>query len=523
MNVLFCTQSESLGLFHQLAGALAQRTPIGAVGFTLADSLAYGRFIARHPEFERAGYSVLKEWEVTSQRSTSPDLNLLARYERELGTDAGLFGALVADRRLYMGPDCTYTEDYRRRFSDRELLSILQNAVLSVEQLFERVQPQLVMGFICVTMIDYLVYLFARRRGVRYLNLRPTRVGNRVTLASILNDPAPEFVEAYRHALDDGSPHAADARQYIRRVREQHGRYEGVVKPSAAPALQVNASRRSIWQAGGRAIANFWRYRTGPAAGDNHVPNPLRALYFGAVLNPMRAKRAARELGPRYLRQEILAKSRYAFYPLHTEPEVSLLVYGRPFVNQIEIVRALAMSLPADMILVVKEHPWMVGKRSMDSYRALLNIPRVHLVRPDLDARELILGSTLVAVVTGSVALEAAMLGKPVVTFGDCPYNALPPTMVQRCSDLRALPALLSSMIRDYASDERALEAYLAATFDTSEGINLYSTLLQKKGVYSEGAIDEPAEIAKLAEYTIRTLGRPAISRDGAPAAAARW
>jgi CDP-glycerol glycerophosphotransferase (TagB/SpsB family) len=198
-------------------------------------------------------------------------------------------------------------------------------------------------------------------------------------------------------------------------------------------------------------------------------------------------------------------------------------VYGRPFVNQIEIIRALAMSLPADMVLVTKEHPWMVGKRSMSTYRALLNIPRVHLVSPDVEARELILGASLVAVVTGSVALEAAMLGKPVVTFGDCPYNALPPTMVQRCQDLRRLPDQLRRMIQGYANDEHALESYVAATWDTSEGINLYSVLLQKKGVYRDHDTTELEEIEKLADYVVRCVSAAKRADCGTPEGSARW
>ena len=61
-----------------------------------------------------------------------------------------------------MGFDCTYSQDYGRRFTDDELLSILGVAIDKVEMVFDKVKPDLVVGFICVTMFDYLVYLFAR-------------------------------------------------------------------------------------------------------------------------------------------------------------------------------------------------------------------------------------------------------------------------------------------------------------------------------------------------------------------------
>lgn len=512
MNILFCTQSESLPLFDALRGALAARLPIAGVGFTVADSWAYARWLADRPDFEGEGHALLKEWEITAARTGNPDLAKLARYERELGGEAGLFGAIVADRRLFMGPDCTYSQDYRRRFTDDELLCILQRGLEETERLFDALKPDVVISFICVTMLDYLAYLFAKARGIRVLNLRPTRVGDRVAFASTLNDPSPELASSYARILSSGeSPYLDDARRYIRRVREEHGRYEGVVRPSDKPALKANTARltRISGLAGG--IRNYLGYRRSVAVSDNHVPNPLRAMLFAALVNPWRAKRTRNFLESHYVGAEELGRLRYVFFPLHTEPEVSLLVYGRPYVNQIEIIRMLAMSLPIDTVLVVKEHPWMVGKRTLAAYAKMLNIPRVRFADPRLEARALIQEADLVAVVTGSVALEAAMLGKPVLTFGDCPYNLLPNTMVRRCDDPRRLQSIIRESIAGYAENDTALAAYVAAAFDTSVSVNLYSVLLRKKNVHRDREGDYQGEINKLAVYVVSLLGIPEI------------
>jgi hypothetical protein len=474
VRVLFCTQSESLPLFDALRSALAARIGVERAGFTVADSLAYGRWQAVRPGFENEGHLILKEWDVTARRSGRPDLAKLARYERELGGEAGLFGAIVADRRLFMGRDCTYTQDYRRRFTDDELLCVLQRGLESMEQLFDTLKPDVLISFICVTMLDYLAYLYAHARGVRVLNLRPTRVGDRVSFSRTLNDPSPEFAASFARIHSTGqSAHLADARAYIRRVREEHGRYEGVVRPSDRPALQANVARLS--RLGGLidAARSYLNYRRSPAALDNHVPDPLRAMLHTAWRNPRLAGRTRSFLQPHYVGTAQLNGLRYVFFPLHTEPEVSLLVYGRPYVNQIEIIRMLAMNLPVDTVLVVKEHPWMVGKRSLDAYRKMLNIPRVRLADPRLEARTLIQQAALVAVVTGSVALEAAMLGKPVITFGDCPYNLLPRGMVRRCDDPRRLQSIIREVLAQHAPDDAALDAYVAAVLETSASVNL--------------------------------------------------
>jgi hypothetical protein len=513
MNVLFCTQSESLQLFYALCGELKARLPIHETGFVLADSMAYGRWLSARPGFEKEGHYLLKEWEVTTRPLNKPDLTKLARYERELGGDAGLFGAIVADRRLFMGPYCAFTQDYRRRFTDNELLFILQQGLERMEALLDRLKPDLVVSFICVTMLDYLAYLFARARGIRFLNLRPTRIGDRVAFSRLLNDPSPELTAHYLHIFEGVPSRFEDeARRYIRRVREQHGRYEGVVCPSDKPALRTNTAKFARLDRLGAAIHGYFAYRKSIAASDNHVPDPLRRLYFTAWRNPRQAARTRAFFQGCYVREADLADLRYVFFPLHTEPEVSLLVYGRPYINQIEVLRMLAINLPVDTVLVVKEHPWMVGKRSLSAYQKMLDIPRVRFADPALEARNLVKQADLVAVVTGSVALEAAMLGKPVITFGDCPYNLLPDTMVRRCADPRHLQALIRDVIVDYKTDEKALLAYVAAVFESSTSANLYSVLLGKSNVHAERSAAYSEEIDKLAQHMMTLLDGQAES-----------
>jgi hypothetical protein len=515
MNILFCSQSETLKLFYSLSIACKETLKTKKIGFVLADSLAYERWLLEKPTFECEGHEILKEWEITSRPFEKPNMQKLAYYEELLGDKAGLFGAIVSDRRLFMGLNCTYTQDYRRRFTDDELLYILQRGIEQVEDLFEKLKPDLVVSFICVTFIDYITYLFAKSRGIRVLNLRPTRIANRVAFSELLNDPSPELAKEYHRLMDGGkSKFELEAKQYIQRVRSEHGRYEGVIKPSDKPALKVNFLKLTRINLIISKIRDYLKYRKSIAFLDNHVMDPLKSFYFSAWRNPRIAAHIKKFFYNQYIREIDLKDIKYVFFPLHTEPEVSLLVYGRPFINQIEIIRMLAISLPVDTFLVIKEHPWMVGKRPLSTYKKMLNIPRVKLAEPSLEARALIKDAEAVIVITGSVALEAAILGKPVITFGDCPYNLLPTNMVRRCVDIRHLQILIKDMISDYKNNNNALLAYVAAVFETSVGVNLYSVLLGKLNVYKENSEDYIEEIEKLADYLTRKVNFTRLSKE---------
>ena len=72
------------------------------------------------------------------------------------------------------------------------------------------------------------------------------------------------------------------------------------------------------------------------------------------------------------------------FFPLHTEIERTLLITAPFYLNQIEIIKNIAKSIPINYTLIVKEHPFQTarGWRSTDEYNEIMNIPNVELVHP---------------------------------------------------------------------------------------------------------------------------------------------
>ena len=81
-NVIFLTQSGSLGLFASVRDALASRGQLGRAGFYVADSTHYRAFTAADSAFE-ASADVVREWEILHRaRSLQPDRGRIAELER---------------------------------------------------------------------------------------------------------------------------------------------------------------------------------------------------------------------------------------------------------------------------------------------------------------------------------------------------------------------------------------------------------------------------------------------------------
>ncbi|MGQ0528104.1 MAG: capsular polysaccharide export protein, LipB/KpsS family [Alphaproteobacteria bacterium] len=240
---------------------------------------------------------------------------------------------------------------------------------------------------------------------------------------------------------------------------------------------------------------------------DNAVPPPFRAQVARNITVPLRALAAQNLLEKHYVRPQNL-KGRYAFFPMHTEPEMQLLVYSRPYQDQVEAIRALAMALPPDMLLVVKEHPWMVGKRHLDAYRRILSIPRVRLSAPEVDTLTYSKNADLIVTLGSSVGLDAALMGTPVVTMGGCLFNALPRHLVREVRDLSQLPQEIRDLLKNFKPDDRALEFFVSAVMTHGVPVNFYSTLLGRPGVNKVTESDFETDSDRLAAAVADILKR---------------
>jgi len=162
-------------------------------------------------------------------------------------------------------------------------------------------------------------------------------------------------------------------------------------------------------------------------------------------------------------------------FPLHVEPEVSLLRLAPEFSNTIEALVWVSKSLPADCILAVKEQPNTFSVRSRAFYKRLASIGNVILVPPGDDSWIWVEKATAVVVFTGTVGFEAVNFFKPVISFGfHHVINQLP--TVQFVTNMpetkRAVNRILDGEICQGVLDRACFalrKAQLESSFDLSE------------------------------------------------------
>jgi len=126
----------------------------------------------------------------------------------------------------------------------------------------------------------------------------------------------------------------------------------------------------------------------------------------------------------------------FFFFPLHMQPECTTLPCGGVFVDQLEVVRMVASSLPDGFFLYVKEHPaywtrkghWesMGEARSRKYYDTITSLKNVKLIKHSYSSLEIMDKCSAVVAITGTAGFEALFKNKPVLVFANHFYHSFP-------------------------------------------------------------------------------------------------
>lgn len=150
---------------------------------------------------------------------------------------------------------------------------------------------------------------------------------------------------------------------------------------------------------------------------------------------------------------------RFIFFPLHMAPESSVDTWAPMYQNQLELAMQLSLAAPVDVDVVVKLHFSDPDNYSRGRLQQLMDVPRLRIVNPGASSSVFLDRATLVVGIAGTASLEAALLGKPVLLFGDSPYQHFPRT--ERAKRPDELYEQIQGMLnRTPPTEEEIVDAY---------------------------------------------------------------
>jgi hypothetical protein len=327
------------------------------------------------------------------------------------------------------------SERFFRERDRRWQLDQLARHALWLERLYEEFRPQLLVGESADLMPVWLAYSLAPKYDCEVVGLMPSTIppGRLLLLRDFQTIAgAREHYEELRAAgLAEKAMGAARALQDIVTGKgtkldylPPKRRYADFARRLLKGQVLREHLGTSLWQLRERRAGNWFVQ-----------PDPI----LMQLLRPAEKLRAA-VADHRYLTDAEPSRP-FAFYPLHFEPEATTMVHGSYYENQLELIHNIARSLPAGWKLVVKEHFFMRGQRRLADYRRLLHVPNLVLVPFSVPTNRLIQECRVLTTISSTAGLEAALIGKPVVMFGDYPWEYGP--TIHKAGALSELPALI--------------------------------------------------------------------------------
>lgn len=394
------------------------------------------------------------------------DGEYIVRFEATYGPP-NIWQYLWCDRKLMMsiGPKEETTVVLDPLYDHDDLVRAFLVRAKAIEKMLMEEKPDAVFFFAMGALGHKILYHIAQKLGLQTLNIDFPRVGNRMCVSedyrtlSTVEDAFREFQET--NAI---TPFHDEARKLITQFRETGSLNLQYME------LALGALPKKHALLNPEKIARSFRYLA--TLTKNYRKNRGLFLYGSTDEHPLRF--LGHKITQRYrmLRgiEDLYAtpdwREPFVYYPLHYEPELAILLLSPFYFDQVELIKYIARSVPLNYKIYVKEHPAMVSKRARSYYRKLAKIPNVKLIHHKTPSADLIRHAALTATITGTAGWEASLLGKPVITFGDVFYNALP--FVKRVHNIEELPAVIREQLFDFRFDEAALRHFVAAILQES-------------------------------------------------------
>jgi hypothetical protein len=342
--------------------------------------------------------------------------------------------------------------------------------IKTVEKIIDEAEPRLVFCYAVAGSLATALAQVCQFSTIPFTCLTPARVGSRYAIDTDYRGRLRPVAKKYALAREN----EALLDQHIAEARLLQERFQ------LNPEQPEYATRRNQ-PANKRALLGFLRV----------LKNCIMAtIAFGTKPDfNLRLRRSLHENKVQWMKKLINHKcfssvpqnSKYIYFPLQVDPEASTMVVSPMHTHQLSVIEALAKSAPSDMILLVKEHFPMLGRRPAGFYKQISEMPRVALVGPDVSGAGVMKNASLVAVITGTAAWEAIRLRVPTLVLGESPYLCIKNgATFSPC--LSGLAISIKSALEKPFVQNSEIELYLAALL--SETFDLPSDLLW--GDYTE-------------------------------------
>lgn len=393
---------------------------------------------------------------------------------RELKIDS-LWPLIYSDRSLVRSYGGGFYYRYRQNVTDEFIAVYIKAYYKVMRDLIKAFKPDLIVMAAFMYEGHVLLSLLGEKYGIPTIAITDAKVpGYDMFVQDYMVQQGPLIMRAGE--LNGGSADSANrlkARQFIADFREKY---------QAPHYMENKALKENIFKKirhGLRPLKLIYEWYSDNSAQANYIKTIGPSIDYlppKIILRDYFCHNKYLKFARDYKYYPFAKVGKFVFFPLQYTPEASADLMCPLFNNQVELARQIAMSLPDDYTLVVKEHPNMVGYRTPSYLDKLANTANVKLIDYRIPSEEVLKKADLLVANYSTTMFEAALYRKPAIMVGDSGIFKLLPNVIKHTDMATITKAIKQALALDTRSAEydRRLENYIAAVYDVGFDFKYY-------------------------------------------------
>lgn len=308
------------------------------------------------------------------------------------------------------------------KMSYREAVEIASHLFQFFECIFEKEKPDIVIGEAPADIFHETAYYFCKNKGISYLSLEESKFDKKIDIYN-LRHICSKYEEDFLKIKDEEI--SLQEKDFSEKFVQ--GFISHKILPGHTDFRGIHFSQLGIVTHYIERLKQFGVILLKYVVKRSHFKKfdyESETIIKNGIKSPFETEIRQVKI---FLQRNIFSKLKnnngdFFFFPLHFQPESSTSVYATYYYDQLNTIRNVAFCLPMPYKLYVKEHPASVGLRQDIFYKKLKDIPNVVLLSPYENVQEIIEKSSGVIVLTGTIGMESALLGKPTYVLGTTLY-----------------------------------------------------------------------------------------------------
>lgn len=395
---------------------------------------------------------------------------------RELGVDS-IWPLVTTLRNHIRSYEDKFYYSYKQKVSDEEIIDYVMAAYKCVKTIFSQFSPDIIIAPNFVALLHIMMNLYAAQRGIEMITITESKIKGIYIFSHGYRDDKGDFFDRVDE-LNSGksdSPNRSKAKKYIQEFRQEFKKpddFEDMCAKNESDKKLIRRFRHHL--APIKDILRWYlRKKTSRANFNESIGITIDYRPPRIILRDHFCRDKYKKFADSYKYYPLDKIKKFIYFPLQFQPESSIDVMAPFFNNQIETARLIAMSMPDDYTLVVKEHPAMIGLRPPSYLEKVAKTVNVKLIDYRLSSEEVLKKSDMMISPNSTTLAEAAFLRKPAIQMGNLGITLKLPNVFHH-TDMTSLAAKIKEILSislETDEYERKLENFTAAAFD--KGIDL--------------------------------------------------